>query len=51
MKAQSSESILYDYYNPQARASVPQLALSFNETIAPSFAGKLVHSWCTLACQ
>jgi uncharacterized protein YfaS (alpha-2-macroglobulin family) len=23
MKAQSSESVLYDYYNPQARASVP----------------------------
>jgi hypothetical protein len=23
MKAQSSESLLYDYYNPQARASVP----------------------------
>ena len=23
MTAQSSESILYDYYNPEARASVP----------------------------
>jgi len=23
MKAQSAESILYDYYNPEARASVP----------------------------
>jgi hypothetical protein len=23
MKAQSTESILYDYYNPEARASVP----------------------------
>jgi A-macroglobulin receptor binding domain len=25
MKAQSSESLLYDYYNPLARASVPPL--------------------------
>jgi A-macroglobulin receptor binding domain len=25
MKAQSSESILYDYCNPQARASVPRV--------------------------
>jgi hypothetical protein len=23
MRAQSEESILYDYYNPEARASVP----------------------------
>ena len=27
MTAQSSESILYDYYNPQARASVPPVRL------------------------